>query len=282
MHYRIALPHIQTTTKAKQSVTKALLTLGSSLAALFGIGWVGLHLEPAPFPAVPQPSVPMETLPLPTGLPSPVERFYRRVYGERVPVIHSAVISGRGTMRPFSSLTLPMRFRFIHDAGHSYRHYIEATIFGFPLMKVNEYYIDGKERMELPFGVVEHDPRLDQGGNLGMWAEALNALPAILLTDPRVQWELVDDTTALLVVPFGEAREHIIVRFDPATNLPRLTEVMRYRGTENAKTLWLTESREDGTGTAMWLDEGRPWLVMNIESVVYNVDVDVSVTAKGP
>ncbi len=37
-------------------------------------------------------------------------------------------------------------------AGHGYRHYIEATVFGYPVMKVNEYYFDGKARMELPEG----------------------------------------------------------------------------------------------------------------------------------
>jgi hypothetical protein len=33
-------------------------------------------------------------MPLPDGLPAPVERFYRQVYGDDVPRIESAVITG--------------------------------------------------------------------------------------------------------------------------------------------------------------------------------------------
>jgi hypothetical protein len=215
-------------------------------------------------------------------LPAPVERFYRQLYGERVPLIRSAIISGRGTIRPFGGVALPMRFRFVHNAGHDYRHYIEATIFGLPLMKVNEYFVQGNERMELPFGVEANDARLDQGGNLGMWAEALASFPAILLSDERVHWEAVDDTTALLVVPFGTSEERFVVRFDPLTGLLRFTEVMRYRGKEPSKILWITEVRPDGTSSATWLDQGSPWLMLRIEDVVYNSPVNVSLSAKGP
>jgi hypothetical protein len=157
-------------------------------------------------------------------------------------------------------------------------------------MKVNEYYVNGKERMELPFGVAEGDPKLDQGGNLGMWAESM-WLPAVFLTDPRVRWEPIDDVTALLVVPFGESQERFVVRFDPTTGLPWVVEAMRYRGTEDTKTLWLAESRAWGTvgeymlatvGPVTWLDQGAPWAVFTLEDVVYNVDVDTSLEAKGP
>ena len=52
-------------------------------------------------------------------------------------------------------ITFPTRFRFTHIAGQSYRHYIETTIFGLPLMKVNEHYLDRVGRLELPFGMEE-------------------------------------------------------------------------------------------------------------------------------
>ena len=268
--------------KVNARFLKVFTLLGSGLSALLGLGVLGLRVQPAPFPAPLHPDAPMETIPLPAGLPAPVERFYRQLYGERVPLIRSAVISGRGTIRPFGSLRLPMRFRFIHNAGHDYRHYIEATICGLPVMKVNEYFVQGKERMELPFGVAENDPRLDQGGNLGMWAEALASFPAILLTDKRVHWEAVDETTALLVVPFGAEQERFVVRFDQKTGLLRFSEVMRYRGKEPSKILWITETRTDGMSSATWLDQGSPWLILRIEDVVYNTPVNVSLAAKGP
>lgn len=269
---------------------RGVLVVGGVLAAVVGIGWAGLHVTPAPFDLPPRTPAAAETIPLPAGLPAPVERFYRLAYGERVPVITSAIISGRGTMRPVAGgPTLPMRFRFTHEVGRSYRHYIEATVFGIPVLKANEYYVGGKERMELPWATSE-GPNYDQAGNLGMWAE-LASLPAAYLTDPRVRWEPVDDVTALLVVPFGEREEHFVVRFDPETGRMTGMEVMRYKGDANHKTLWITGAQGWGTiggynlapgGTATWLDEGTPWLVMTMEDIAYNVPVDTSFSAKGP
>jgi hypothetical protein len=49
--------------------------------------WAGLRVEPAPLPA-PALAVsgpPMEVTALPAGLPAPVERFYRTLYGEQIP-----------------------------------------------------------------------------------------------------------------------------------------------------------------------------------------------------
>jgi hypothetical protein len=118
-------------------------------------------------------------------LPAPVEHFYRQTYGENSPGIKTAIISGRGWMRPpgILGLKFTMRFRFTHVAGHDYRHYIEVTFFGLPVMQVNEYYMNGQERMEMPGGVEEGEP-LEQAGNLGMWAESILWVPAILVTDP--------------------------------------------------------------------------------------------------
>ena len=258
--------------RAKHAFARALSVTSSILAALLGLGWMGLQIRPAPFPAVAQPSAPLETMPLPAGLPAPVARFYRQSYGEQVPIIHSAVITGRGTLR-LNGITLPIRFRFTHDAGRSYRHYIEATVFSLPVLKVNEYYVDGQERMMFPWGIQEGNPRLDQGGNLGMWAELLRWVPASLLTNPRVRWEPVDDETALLVVPFNHQHERFVVRFDPASGQIRYWEVMRYKDGSGDKTLWV-----NGT----WFDDGRPWAAFESEEVAYNVAVDTSFSARGP
>jgi hypothetical protein len=245
------------------------------LVAVFVLGWAALHIQPAPFARIEPATTAPATSSLPEGLPAPVERYYRQHYGEQIPLIHSAAISGRGTMRipQLFNLTLPVRFRFLHEAGQSYRHYIETTLFGLPVLKVNEYFVDGKARQELPWAIAMDNPKLDQAANLGMWAELLLWRPSVLVTDPNVRWEAIDSETAFLVVPFGQEEERFVVRFSEVTGEIVYWEVMRYANGEGNKTLWI-----NGT----WFDDGKPWFVIREVDVVNNVAVDTSLTAKGP
>ena len=269
-------------------ILKVVVILGGIILLIL----VGLKIKPAQLAPPPLSPGVVETMPLPEELPYPVERFYREVYGEEIPVITSAVFSGRATMRPVSSFpAFPSRFRFTHRAGQDYRHYMELTIFGIPLIKGNEHFIDGKGYLDLgPVGTSD-GPEVDQAGNLGLWAESI-WLPAVWLTDQRVLWQAIDDTSAIMIVPFEEAEEHVLLRFDPDTGLLRFLEVMRYRHPdEPGKILWICEALEwkeiDGytlpeVGTITWFDKGSPWAVFHVEEIIYNADISEYLPQTGP
>jgi hypothetical protein len=269
---------------------KVFIIIVIVIFTLIALIWLGLQIYPKPFPAYPATTSELDTVRLPNALPDPVARFYRQLYGENVPVIETALISGRAKLR-VNGITFPARFRFTHQVGEGYRHYIEATFFGMPILKVSEQYLDGVSRMELPFGLTEDEPKVNQGANLALWAEAI-WFPSALITDPQVRWEPVDDESAVLVVPFGKVDERFIVRFDPKSSLLDIMESMRYKGAESeAKTLWLNQAISwddiDGytipdVGAVTWFDEGTPWAVFTVEDLVYNADVQTHIRATGP
>jgi len=270
---------------------KTLLIIIGVLAALLFFGWLGLQIKPIPFLPYPQKTPELKTIPLPSGLPAPVERFYKTVYGDEIPVIEKVVVKGRATISPFG-VKLPARFIFVHNAGKDYRHYIEATWFGLPILKVNEGYLDGKSFFESPMGNIYDDASTNQGANLAVWAEA-GWFPSIWITDSRGRWEPVDEKTALLFVPFEDQEENFVMRFNSETGLLDSMEAMRFRdsGPQAKKILWITRNIEskkiegtqlDTVGTATWLDQGNPWATFILEEVNYNVDVSQYIRRKGP
>jgi len=252
-------------------VVRVAVTLAGILALLATIGWLGLQVQPKPFPAYPEQTLFLNTVEWPEDLPAPVTRYYETIMGDQIPVIESAVISGRGRLR-IKGITFPARFRFTHVAGQGYRHYIEATLFGYPVMKVNEWYLDGHARMELPVGIIENEPKIDMAANLSLWGEAV-WLPSMFITDPRVRWEAVDDTTARLIVPFGEEEDAFTVTFDPQTKIPWRNEPLGWQTFHGVMV--------PSPAATTWLDEGTPWAVWTIEDVVYNVDVSEYIRARG-
>jgi len=252
------------------------------VVGIVGLVWIGLQVTPQPFASLEVAGEAPETILIPEGLPAPVERFYLELYGDRVPLVETVVVSGRGRLR-IMGITFPARWRFTHQAGQGYRHDIVTTIFGLPLMRVKEVYADGHGRLELPVGVSE-GPKVDQGANLALWAEAI-WYPSVWVTDPRTEWTTVDEETALLTVPWGDNEQTLVARFDPETGLLRFFESMRYKGEDSTeKTLWINEVAAWGDlggrlgvtqAEVTWFDEGTPWAVFRAEEVVYNAEAEL-------
>lgn len=308
LHLDIA-PMIQDDTGEtdKQVLERAIvpiLIIVVLLIVVMGALWLGFNKPARPFPNYPQRTPqPFETMPLPDDLPAPVARFYRKTVGEQVPVIHSAVMTLSGSLQ-FGGLRFPARMRFTHRAGYDYRHYIEALVFGYPLMKVNERYVDGVGRMELPVGIVEDQPHINSAANMAVWGEAFY-MPSLFITDPRVRWQAVDDTTAHLIVPYEgsttEPEQVFTITFDPRTDLITRIETMRYKDTPDTRYRWVITGSDwrkingmliPQTGTVQWgapegtstpddSDLEAPWLRMRMDDIVYNVDVSSYLYQRG-
>ena len=206
-------------------------------------------------------------------------------------MIETVVMQGRGFMKPFMNIPVPARFVFVHDAGKDYRHYFEATIFGIPLLKVNEGYIDGASFFESPMVTYYDEANANQGANLALWAEGI-WFPSLWVTDLRARWEAVDEHSALLFIPYEKTEESFFVRFNPQTGLIDMMEAMRYRelGQGRPKILWIVSTEEgqpvagtdiNSASSVMWLDQGLPWAYFNLEKLIYNVDVSTYIRQKG-
>jgi len=254
------------------------------------LAWIGGKQEPKPFDPIQGESKDLGTFTIPGDLPKPVEKFYKKLYGDEIPVINSFILTGRGHIR-FQGITLPARLRFTHDAGKGYRHYIETTLWGYPIMKVNEHFLNQKSRLALPFGVVENEPQVDEAANLGMWSETM-MFPGVFLSTEGVRWEPIDETSAKLIVPFDGEQDEFSVFFNPQTSLINKMETLRWKNAgDKEKMPWEAQVKEWGEikgwkipvlFAAQWMDETTPWLMARIEDVVWNVDVSEYIQQEGP
>ena len=269
-------------------MTKLAFTAASVLALLVGAGWLGLQIKPKPFEAHSEGTGQLDTAELPSDLPEPVRRHFRAALGEEVPRIETAVVWGRGEFNFNGVVWTHPRFKSYHDPGREFRRDQQITWFGIPILQGIDAYLDGKGSLEISgllglLNIFDEGEKIDQGQNLAMWAEAPFTTPSALVLDPRVRWEPVDDTSARLIIPFGEQEEDsLLFEFDPETGLMSSVSGMRYRDQEDTKTPWRGEYSDWRTvhgvkvphrlvGT--WEDWEEPYVILDLEGAAYNVDV---------
>jgi len=256
------------------------------LALLGSVGWLGLQVEPEPFPPHPERTRDLGTVELPLDLPEPVRRHFRAALGEQVPKTETAVVWGRGRFNLFG-LWFPMRFKSYHVAGREFRRDMELTWFGRPIFQGYDAYLGGKGTLKFTglFGLLnvsDEGEEMDQGDNLVMWAEAPFTTPSALVLNSRARWEPIDARAARLVFPFEDSEESLRFEFDPETGLMKRMSGMRYRGREDTKTPYHAEYSEWRTAhgikaphhpVAAWEDQEQPYAILEIEGTEYNVDV---------
>ena len=271
-----------------------LLTL-TGLIKLALLGWLGLRWTPKPYPPfAPRPTEPPSPAPWPESLPATVRRAFGAVLPDGPRSVSTAVISGRASLN-VNGMPFKARFRFIHEAGRNYRHAFEVTWFNLPIIRASESFLDGYCKLNLgPIGKAEGTPALFQAATLALWSESI-WLPSILVTDPRLRWEAIDDAHARVFVPLGEREDTLLVTFDSVTGRIAAIDGLRYRdsGPTAQKLGWHCVIREYGTvggaivptvSSIQWSDMDAPWAVWTVEDIVYNADVSAAMrepTANG-
>lgn len=257
---------------------KAIMYVAGGLTALAGIGWAGLQVSPANLPLTVDELRDLGAVDVPSNLPRPVHRYFQVALGDQAPRIESLAVYGRG--RANFGLWLPLRYRLVHHPGYAFERYMEVTWFGLPILKAIDRYVDGFG-MTGPMGKAATGPAINQGANMILWAE-VPLMPTIWLTDARIRWEAIDDTTARLIFPFEEEEDELTVHFDPDSGLIRRITALRYRDESSGKIPWHADFLTWQTTNDIqlperiaitWEDQGEPWSYWDIDAVFWNVDI---------
>lgn len=268
-----------------------LLVIVISLLVLVLVGgWLGIRVKATGFPMV-NPGPVARRVPIPGGLPAPVERFARALFEDNLPDVQSAMVLGRAQLAP-TGMPMPTRFRFYYDAARSsHYHDIQVTWFNLTFMRIHERNLEGHVNLDLAIiGKVNDQPKTNRAGIQGYWSEVLAWVPSIALTDPRVRWKAVDDTTARLYLPGLDDSEAFTVRFDASTGLISEIETLRYQSEENAERWrWFNRILAWGVVNGMRIPvraqtqwrEDKPWATWEVEQVVLNVDVSARLAQFG-
>ncbi|MBZ0297079.1 MAG: hypothetical protein K8L99_31250 [Anaerolineae bacterium] len=245
------------------------------------IGWLGLQVKAPSFPSIDTPPPP-DRIPLPADLPGPVLKHVRAIFGETMPEVQSAIVTGRAKL-VFMGIPMPARFHFYYDtARKSHYHDIQVTWFKKPILRVHERFLDGKAMLDLPFGRVENDPYTNAAAWQGFWSETLAWVPAIVFATPQVRWEAIDDSSARMLLPNADDEEAFTVNFNADNGLMSDINTMRYADSKSGQRQTWTNHIQQWSrigdqliptlAQTKWNDD-PPWATWEIEQVVFNVDV---------
>lgn len=261
-----------------KQIGKLMIGVAGGLAALVGIGWAGLQVSPSNLPPPVDEPQDLGTVEIATDLPAPLRRYFQAALGDRSPRIESLIVYGRA--RANFGIWLPLRYRLVHRPGYAFERSMEVTWFGLPVLKAIDRYVDDVG-MTGPVGKAATGPAVDQGANMILWAEA-PLMPSLWITDSRIRWEAVDDTSARLLFPFGNGEDELMVHFDPENGLITRITALRYRDEESGKIPWHVDflSWQTVNGAKLpariavtWEDQGEPWSYWNFEDVYWNADI---------
>ncbi len=249
------------------------------LLGVFGVVTLGFMITPRPFRPHPAPTHTGQPAPFLPDLPRPVRRHFADTIGEYPPRIETAVVWGRGKAC-IRGVWMPMRFKAWYRAGEAFARRMELTWYQRPVLRGREAWQGGQGVYEIS-GREERGEKVNQGQVLSLWAEAV-WMPSILVQDPRIHWEPVDDQTARLVVPNDGGTDSLLVHFDPLTGQMTYITGQRFSDEGPEKEPWQVDLLAWKTFNGMlipceisvaWGESGSPWSYWTVDGVAYNVNV---------
>lgn len=261
-----------------------LLRLLAVAAVLLTVVWAGFKVQPGPQEPYPERTRDLDTVTVPAVLPEPVYHYFNTAAGPEVPRTETAVAWGRAQLKlpdAERGMWVPVRWKAEYVPGQAFVREMDVTWFGMKVLRAEDIYVDGRGSVIAAGRTLGAGPEVDQGANMTLWAEGI-WFPSILLTDPRVRWEVVDSRTARLLFPFETEEDSMLCHFSPETGLLSEITALRYREPGGEREPWriqFTEWREyQGIKVpsqlwVTWEEQGQPWAHFTVEGLEYNVDL---------
>jgi hypothetical protein len=247
---------------------------------LVGLFTLGFAISPRPYRAHPVPTHLGELTPMQPDIPEPVRRHFTETVGAVAPRIDTAVVWGRGRFC-VRGVWIPLRYKTWYRAGDAYFRRMEGTFFTRPVMSGTDRYVQGQGDFSLG-EQVEHSEEGNRSQALVLWAEMV-WLPSVLVQDPQIRWEMVDEHSARLAVPVGTGIERLLFHFDPLTGRMTHLEGTRLRPESGEQEPWRMDllAWKEFQGmlipeqiSVAWGESGSPWSYWTLDGVAYNVHVD--------
>lgn len=219
----------------------------------------------------------------PATLPGPVLRFRRLAAAGGPPEFETIRLETSGTIHRPRMPPIPLRITMAHRLGKAFAHDIRVGVRRLSFRFGLDAFVDGRGVMKIGPSV-QSGPKFDRGALIAMWGEALS-FPDSWDRQPGLRWEPVDETTALLLIPWAGEAIPITVGFDPETGYPVRCHADRYKG-DGPLVGWagLFADWQSWPGgilapalmQAWWDDEPAPWLDIHLERL--EVDVPIEAT----
>jgi hypothetical protein len=117
------------------------------------------------------------------------------------------------------------------------------------------------------------------------------AYPAVFVTDKRLRWEAINNTSARLYIPYGEQEQELVFTFAPDGSAIERIETLRYKDPGGGQQRWWGETSPGSERLGQpslqhweinWEGENGPWLVAEVEDILFNADLDQYIQQKGP